>query len=133
MAKAIIEDVTGASRATVKRTIYYTSGGSRVVKDGGRWWYLESEGGKWVLGDVAHLDENPTKTKRGRNPSKKLSKLERAVKAKKAAVQRRVASALAKYLKQVNPSGKFVAAKVQKLKGGVLKITPIKAPQKGKR
>ena len=59
------------------------------------------------------------------------TKAERAVKAQKERAKRRVAVALAKYLKQVNPSATH--AKVQKLKGGVIKITPMKAPKKGKR
>lgn len=58
------------------------------------------------------------------NPTKKTTKLERKVKAAKASAKRRVAVALAKYLKQVNPSATH--AKVQKLKGGVIKITPLK-------
>jgi len=58
-----------------------------------------------------------------RNPTK----AERAVKAQKAAVQRRVAVALAKFLKQANPAMKTAGAEVQRLKGGVIKITPIKA------
>jgi hypothetical protein len=49
---------------------------------------------------------------------------------KKAAAKRRVAVALAKYLKQANPGTKLAGAKVEKLKGGVLKITPIKANPK---
>lgn len=44
-----------------------------------------------------------------------------------AAVQRKVASALAGFLKKVNPAMKTAGAKVQRLKGGVIKITPIKA------
>ena len=60
---------------------------------------------------------------RRKNPTK----AQKREKARKAGVQRRVAAALAKYLKQVNPAVKLAGAKVQKLKGGVLKITPIKA------
>lgn len=66
------------------------------------------------------LDENR------KNPTK----AQKRVKAKTAATKRRVASALAKFLKQANPGSKAVGAKVQKLKGGVIKITPIK---RGKR
>lgn len=46
---------------------------------------------------------------------------------KKASAQRRVAVALAKFLKQANPAMKTSGASIQRLKGGVLKITPIKA------
>lgn len=45
---------------------------------------------------------------------------------RKAAVSRRVASALAGFLKKMNPGTKAAGAKVQRLKGGVIKITPIK-------
>ena len=60
------------------------------------------------------------------NPAK-LTKAQRATARKKAATERRVAAALANYLKKQNPGMKTAGAKVQKLKGGVLKITPIKA------
>ena len=63
--------------------------------------------------------ENPMRRK---NPTK----AQRAVARQKASVKRRVAVALAKYLKQQNPAVKLAGAKVEKLKGGVLKITPIK-------
>jgi hypothetical protein len=56
-----------------------------------------------------------------------MTKLQRRVKAAKAATARRVASSLAKYLKVQNPAMKTAGAKVQRLKGGVIKITPIKA------
>ena|SRR5258707_1165030 len=61
---------------------------------------------------------NPPATKAGR---------------RKASVERRVAAALAKYLRQQNPGMKTAGAKVQKLKGGVLKITPIRATKRGRR
>lgn len=64
---------------------------------------------------------------RKKNPTK----AERAVASQKAAVKRRVAVALAKYLKQQNPGVKLAGAKVQKLKGGVIKITPVKANSSG--
>lgn len=41
--------------------------------------------------------------------------------------KRRVAVALAKFLKQANPAMKTAGASIQRLKGGVIKITPIKA------
>jgi len=62
-----------------------------------------------------------------RNPGGRMTKLQRKVKAQKASVERRVASALAKFLKQANPAMKTAGAKLQRLKGGVIKITPIKA------
>jgi len=62
------------------------------------------------------------------NPSRRrnLSKLQQKVRAAKKATDRRVATALAKYLRAQNPGAKLAGAKVQKLKGGVLKITPVK-------
>lgn len=70
---------------------------------------------------------NPTR----RNPG---TKAERAVASQKLAAKRRIAVALAKYLKQQNPAaGKLAGAKIEKLKGGVLKITPIRANAGGKR
>ena len=66
-----------------------------------------------------------------RNPHRKLTKLQRKVRAAKASANRRVAVALAKYLKQVNPSATH--AKVQKLRGGVIKITPIRAKRRAGR
>jgi hypothetical protein len=57
-----------------------------------------------------------------KNPTKA-----RVSKARKASVERRVASALAGFLKRLNPGMKTSGASIQKLKGGVLKITPIKA------
>jgi len=59
---------------------------------------------------------------RRRNPTRAARRLS----AKKAATDRRVATALAKYLRAQNPGAKLAGAKVQKLKGGVLKITPVK-------
>jgi len=62
------------------------------------------------------------------NPRRKNpTKAQKREKARKASVQRRVAVALAKFLKLQNPSAKISGAELQKLKGGVLKITPIKA------
>ena len=55
------------------------------------------------------------------------TKAQKREKAKKASAKRRVATALAGFLKKVNPGTKLAGAKVEKLKGGVLKITPIKA------
>jgi phytoene dehydrogenase-like protein len=64
-------------------------------------------------------DERPRRT----NPTK----AQKREKVRKASVQRRVASALAKFLHQANPAMKTSGAMVTRLKGGVLKITPIKA------
>jgi hypothetical protein len=58
---------------------------------------------------------------------KSATKKATQAKARKASAKRRVAVALAKYLKQQNPAAKLAGAKVEKLAGGVLKITPIKA------
>lgn len=68
------------------------------------------------------------------NPSggRKLTKLQKKVKAARASAKRRVAVALAEYLKQENPGRKIVGARVRKGKGGTRTITPIFA-KKGKR
>jgi hypothetical protein len=67
-----------------------------------------------------------------RNPrGRRLTKLQRQVKAAKAAAKRRVAVALAKYLKQQNPGMKIAGAKVTRLKGGAVKIVPIKTNAAG--
>lgn len=63
---------------------------------------------------------------------KNPTKAQKREKTRKASVQRRVAVALAKFLKQANPAMKTSGAQVQRLKGGVLKITPIKANAGGK-
>lgn len=60
-------------------------------------------------------------------PRKNPTKAQKLAKARKASVERRVALALAKFLKQANPAMKTAGAALQRLKGGVLKITPIKA------
>ena len=58
---------------------------------------------------------------------KSATKKSRLAKARKASAKRRVATALASWLKKMNPAMKLAGAKVEKLKGGVLKVTPIKA------
>ena len=58
---------------------------------------------------------------------KRMTKTAKRARAKTLSAKRRVAVALAKFLKQANPAMKTAGAKVQKLKGGVIKITPIKA------
>ena len=64
-----------------------------------------------------------TRAAKKKNPTK----LQRMVNASKRSKQKRVATALKKYLQQSNPGAKLAGAKVQKLAGGVIKITPIKA------
>jgi hypothetical protein len=64
-------------------------------------------------------------TVRRANPSR-IGKRVMVARRKKAATERRVASALATYLKRLNPGRKLAGAKVQKLAGGVIKITPVK-------
>src|ERR1035437_8683859 len=58
---------------------------------------------------------------------KNPTKAQKREKTRKVSAKRRVAVALGKYLKQLNPGSKLAGAKVEKLAGGVLKITPIKA------
>lgn len=69
---------------------------------------------------------------RKRNPARQTKAAKRE-KTRKASVERRVAAALAKFLKQANPAMKTAGAAIQRLKGGVLKITPIKANAAGKK
>lgn len=60
---------------------------------------------------------------RQKNPG---TKAERAVAAQKASAKRRVAVALANYLRQQNPGTALAGATVEKRKGGAVLITPIK-------
>jgi hypothetical protein len=62
-----------------------------------------------------------------------VTKVQKREKVRKASVQRRVASALAKFLHQANPAMKTSGAKVTKLKGGGFTIRPIKAVKRGRR
>lgn len=71
------------------------------------------------------LRRNPCR----KNPTKAQKRLNASMRSKR----KRMATALRKYLQQQNPGTKLAGAKVQKLKGGVLKITPIKAQRAGKR
>jgi UDP-N-acetylglucosamine:LPS N-acetylglucosamine transferase len=64
-----------------------------------------------------------------KNPTKK----QKREKSRKASVQRRVAVALAKFLKQANPAMKTAGATVTRLKGGGFTIRPIKAVKRGRR
>jgi len=58
---------------------------------------------------------------------KNPTKAQKREKARKASVKRRVATALANFLKQANPGSKATSAKVTRLKGGGFTIRPIKA------
>ena len=58
---------------------------------------------------------------------KNPTKAQKREKARKASVQRRVAVALAKFLKQANPAMKTAGATVTRLKGGGFTIRPIRA------
>jgi hypothetical protein len=60
--------------------------------------------------------------KRRKNPTK----AQKREKTRKASAKRRVAVALAKFLKQANPAGKYAGAKMQRNKGGSITIIPIK-------
>ncbi len=60
---------------------------------------------------------------RRKNPTK-AQKKERT---RKASAKRRVATALAGWLKKMNPGSKIVGAELTRLKGGVIKVKPIKA------
>jgi hypothetical protein len=63
----------------------------------------------------------------GRVKRKNPTKAQKREKVRKASVQRRVASALAKFLHQANPAMKTSGAMVTRLKGGGFTIRPIKA------
>lgn len=56
-----------------------------------------------------------------------MRKAQRKAKAKTAARKRGIVQAVKALLKKTNPSAKISGARVVKLTGGVLKITPIKA------
>lgn len=98
-------------------------------------------------GYYAGVHEEPTNsqasTKRGRaqrryvvryetgggivsNSARRPTKLQRMVNASKRSKRKRVAESLKKFLHQTNPGAKLAGAKVEKLSGGVIKITPIK-------
>ena len=62
-----------------------------------------------------------------RNPTK----AQKREKARKASVQRRVATALANFLKKANPAMKTTGARITRLKGGGFNIRPIKANPAG--
>jgi hypothetical protein len=72
-----------------------------------------------IRGAVKVVKSNPCR----KNPTK----AQKREKTRKASVQRRVASALAKFLKQANPAMKTAGASVTRLKGGGFTIRPIKA------
>jgi hypothetical protein len=57
---------------------------------------------------------------------KNPTKAQKREKTRKASAKRRVAVALAKFLKQANPAGKYAGAKMQRNKGGSITIIPIK-------
>jgi len=54
------------------------------------------------------------------------TKLQRKVKAAKASAKRRVAVALAKFLRQANPGRKVGEVRMYRLKGGGITIRPVK-------
>lgn len=76
----------------------------------------------WSVGQLPEYLHKSAKVSR-KNPTKK----QKREKARKASVQRRVAVALAKFLKQANPAMKTAGASVTRLKGGGFTIRPIKA------
>lgn len=74
------------------------------------------------MGDRSMSDYARRKRKK-KNPG---TKAERQVRAQKASAKRRVAVALAKFLKQANPAGKYAGATMRRNKGGSITIVPIK-------
>ncbi len=75
---------------------------------------------KWEYG----MDAQVTPSRR--NPARS-TKAQKKEKTRKASAKRRIATALAGYLKKMNPGKKIIGAKQQKLAGGAIKITPILA------
>jgi hypothetical protein len=68
------------------------------------------------------------------NRAKHMTKSQRKQRAKKTAAKTRIAKALRAFLQKQNPGMKLAGAAIQRLKGGVLKITPIKVNRsRGKR
>ncbi len=65
--------------------------------------------------------------KRNAGARKNPTKAQKKERTRKASAKRRVATALAVWLKKMNPGAKLAGAKVEKLAGGVLKVTPIRA------
>ncbi len=61
--KVTIEEWDGAHHRVFKRTVHYAYD-SPIVKDGGRWWHLAVEDGKWVLGPES--EQGPTRENPGR-------------------------------------------------------------------
>jgi hypothetical protein len=61
------------------------------------------------------------------NGGRKVTKTQKRANASKRSKAKRMANALRKYLKTVNPAMNLSGAAVVKLKGGAIKITPIKA------
>ena len=59
-------------------------------------------------------------------PRKNPTKAQKREASKKASAKRRVAVALAKFLKQANPAGKYAGATMRRNKGGSITIVPIK-------
>jgi hypothetical protein len=58
---------------------------------------------------------------------KRITKTARRARASKRAKHRGIIKSVAALLKKANPAMKTAGASIQRLKGGVLKITPIKA------
>lgn len=90
--------------------------GKPALKPGERLWRIDG-GLRYAISNPGR--KAPTKAQKRANASKR-SKL------------KRVAKALKTYLAQQNPGMKLAGAAIQKLKGGVIKITPIKANAAGK-
>jgi hypothetical protein len=80
---------------------------------------LRSSGRRSVYDRLKIVKKNAARS----NPTKK----QKREKAAKTAAKRRVAVALAKFLKQANPAMKTAGARVTRLKGGGFTIRPIKA------
>jgi hypothetical protein len=72
-------------------------------------------------------------TRKGNPSGGRVTKAQKREKSKIKAAKRRVAVALAKFLKQANPAMKTAGATVTRLKGGGFTIRPIKAVKRGRR
>ena len=96
-----------------KRLLKGTAQGGRTKMTKSDWAEVASTLGR-DAGPGVRRKANPTKA-------------QKREKARKASVQRRVATALAKFLHQKNPGQRYTGATMRTNKGGSITITPIKA------
>ncbi len=105
----------------------------RITKRDGTRTYIENEKTGQVVIRYHLAFDGTVKSEKPNSARKKPTKAQKRVNASKRSKLKRVAKALKKYLQQQNPGMKLAGAAIQKLKGVVLKITPIKANRRVKR